>query len=88
MKRRSIESDDDPINEVAVLQHTHTHTHILTITTPVYEGGAGNGATRKGRTMMMSSVFFCLTVSLLIPLFARSNDPPLLPHTGKLSKGN
>ena len=34
----------------------------------------------------MSSVFFCLTVSLLIPLFVRSNDPPPLPHTGKLSK--
>ena len=36
---------------------------------------------------MMSSVFLCLTVGILIPLFARSNDPPPLPDTGKLSKG-
>ena len=36
---------------------------------------------------MMSSVFLCLTVGILIPLFARSIDPPPLPHTGKLSKG-
>ena len=35
----------------------------------------------------MSSVFFCLTVGLLMPLFVRSNNPPPLPHTGKLSIG-
>ena len=38
---------------------------------------------------MMSSVFFCLTVGVLIPLFAtkKYGNPPPLPHTGKLSKG-
>ena len=36
---------------------------------------------------MMSTIFLCLTIGVLIPLFVRSNDPPPLPHTGKLSKG-
>ena len=34
----------------------------------------------------MSSVFFCLTVGLLLPLFVKSYNPPPLPHSGKLSK--
>ena len=36
---------------------------------------------------MMSTIFLCLTVGVLIPLFVSSNDSPPLPHTGKLSKG-
>ena len=31
----------------------------------------------------MSTIFLYLAVGLLIPLLARSNNPPPLPHTGK-----
>ena len=34
----------------------------------------------------MSTNVLCLIVGVLVPLFVRSNDPPPLPHTGKLSK--
>ena len=38
---------------------------------------------------MMSSVFLCLTVGVLIPIIASYHyyNPPPLPDTGKLSKG-
>ena len=62
-----------------------THTHSL-LPLPFFEGGAGNGATSEGETMMMFTIF-CVTVGVLIPLVVSSNNvnPPPLPHTGKLS---
>ena len=75
MKRGSIESDDDPINEVRTLVYLYCNTHVLA--TPVFEEEAGSGTMRESEIMML---FFCVTVGVLMPFFVSSNDVILLHY--------